>query len=166
MFFRTKARFFEGYNIAGVVNNLCNLRQLALLLEFTNELDLLAVAAILDACPFLHKFHLSIMHPSTFDGKRAEKTEVRCHTELKEVEFSGFTGTKNEYDFVLYILENAVSLEQLTIFLHPREYEVGGDRWIVTPHSNPRDDKKKQRIIRERLKELTISKNVIITVVV
>ncbi|XP_073157412.1 putative F-box/FBD/LRR-repeat protein At1g78760 isoform X2 [Henckelia pumila] len=163
MFFCTDAKFFETCEIGGV-NNLSNLRQLALLLVFHSKLDLLALATILDACPLLQKFHLSMGQPSTFNGERAEKRVFRHHAQLKEVEFSGFSGTENEYSFISYILENVVSLERLSIFMGFRIYDANLECWRgIDP--NGIDDKKKRGIIRERLQGLTVSKNVEIIIV-
>lgn len=97
--------------------------------------------------------------PSTFQGKQANSRVVRRHTLLKEVEFSGFSGTENECDFIFCILDKVVSLERLSIFVHYRVYDVDYGRWR-TGNGNPRDDEKKRRIIRKRLQGMAISKNI------
>lgn len=84
---------------------------------------------------------------------------VRRHTLLKEVEFSGFSGTVNECNFISYILNKVVSLERLSISVDYRVYEAYDGRWL-TGNSNPRDDEKKRRIIRKRLQGMAISKNI------
>ncbi|XP_073279890.1 uncharacterized protein [Primulina huaijiensis] len=161
MYFRTDAKLFEAFEIGGV-NKLSHLRQLALFLNHKNNLDLLALATVLDVCPLLHKFRLSMRVTSTFNGKRAEKIVVRHHTQLREVEFSGFSMTENEYNFILHILENVVSLERLSIFLDVYSEILG--RWLCT-NRNQVDRLEKQRIIRERLQGQSISKNVEIIIV-
>ncbi|XP_073276769.1 F-box/FBD/LRR-repeat protein At5g53840-like isoform X2 [Primulina huaijiensis] len=159
MYFWTDARFFEAFEIGGV-NKLIHLRQLALVLEYQNiNIDLLALATILDLCPLLHKFHISMLLPSTFDGKPVEKRVVRPHTQLKEVDFSGFRGTQNEYNLMWYILKNAVFLERMSISVDAIYYHVNLEGWQRT-HCSQWDYKKKRRIIRERLQRETISKDV------
>lgn len=159
MYFQTHANSFEGCKTARVLDNFSNLRQLDLFLEDRNKLDLLALATVLDVCPLLRKFHLAMVMPSTFQGKQANSRVVRRHTLLKEVEFSGFSGTENECDFIFYILDKVVSLERLSIFVHYRVYKVDYGRWL-TGNGNPRDDEKKCRIIRKRLQGMAISKNI------
>ncbi|XP_073145134.1 putative F-box protein At1g67390 isoform X2 [Henckelia pumila] len=163
MYFWTNARFFEAFEIGGV-NNLRHLRQLALFLDYQNKLDLLALATILDVSPLLHKLHVSMSQPSTFNGGGAEKRLVRHHTQLKEVEFSGFSSTENEYNFILYIVESGVSLERLSIFLDVRYYHLNLGRWLRCI-GNRGDFEMRQRIIRERFQGQTISKNVEILIV-
>ncbi|XP_073146006.1 FBD-associated F-box protein At2g26860-like isoform X2 [Henckelia pumila] len=164
MYFWTDASFFEAFEIGGV-NNFRHLRQLALFLDNQNKLDLLALATILDVCPLLHKLHVSMSQPSTFNGG-AEKRLVRHHTQLKEVEFSGFSSTENEYNFILYIVENVVSLERLSIFLDVRYYHLNLGRWLrCSCIGNRGDFEMRQRIIRERFQGQTISKNVEILIV-
>ncbi|XP_075516272.1 F-box/FBD/LRR-repeat protein At5g53840-like isoform X1 [Primulina tabacum] len=159
MYFWTDARFFEAFEIGGV-NKLIHLRQLALVLEYQNiNIDLLALAPILDLCPLLHKFHISMLLPSTFNGKPVEKRVVRPHTQLKEVDFSGFGGTQNEYNLMLYILKNAVFLERLSVSVDAIHYHVNRERWQRT-HFSQWDYQKIRRIIRERLQRETISKDV------
>ncbi|XP_073128344.1 uncharacterized protein [Henckelia pumila] len=134
MYFWTDARFFE------------------------NNLDLLALTTILDACPLLHYFHLSMTTPSTFNGIRAQKRVVRHHTRLKELEFSGFNMTENEYNFIFYVLKSAVFLERLSIFLDVRFYHILLESWLCTTCTQG-DWKEKQRVIRKRLRGHAISKN-------
>lgn len=40
---------------------------------------------------------------------------VRHHTRLKEVEFDGFYGTRNEIEFASFLLQSSSALEQLWI---------------------------------------------------
>ncbi|XP_073146451.1 putative F-box protein At1g67390 [Henckelia pumila] len=163
MHFWTDARLFEAFEIGGV-NKLRHLRQLALFLDQQNELDLLALATILDVCPLLHKLQVSMGQLSTFNGKGAEKRVVRHHTKLKEVEFSGFSGTENEYNFILCVLANGVSLERLSIFLEVRQYHVNVGRWQRLI-GNQGYFKLTLRSIREWLQGKAISKNVEILIV-
>ncbi|XP_075516283.1 F-box/FBD/LRR-repeat protein At5g53840-like isoform X3 [Primulina tabacum] len=164
MYFWTDARFFEAFEIGGV-NKLIHLRQLALFLEHQNNIDLLALATILDLCPLLHKFHISMLLPSTFNAKPVEKRVVRPHTQLKEVDFSGFRGTQNEYNLMLYILKNAVFLERLSVSVDAIYYHVNLEGWHRTTHCSQLDYKKIRRIVRERLQREIISKDVEINIV-
>ncbi|XP_073066301.1 uncharacterized protein [Primulina eburnea] len=159
MFFYTLANSFEGCKTARLLDNLSNLRQLDLFLDDRNKLDLLALVTILDVCPLLHKFHLAVVLPSKFEGKQANSRVVRRHALLKEVEFSGFSGTENECNFIFHILNKVVSLERLAISVNYRLYDVDYGRW-ETGNTNPRDDEKKRRIIHQRLQGMAISNNI------
>ncbi|XP_075516275.1 uncharacterized protein LOC142551109 isoform X2 [Primulina tabacum] len=103
--------------------------------------------------------------PSTFNAKPVEKRVVRPHTQLKEVDFSGFRGTQNEYNLMLYILKNAVFLERLSVSVDAIYYHVNLEGWHRTTHCSQLDYKKIRRIVRERLQREIISKDVEINIV-
>lgn len=159
MVFKTYASFFEAWKMQGALNKLSNLRQLVLLLEYDNEVNLLELVTLLNVCPLLHKFQVSMKLASTFNRKQTEERVVRRDTQLKEFEFNGFRGTEQECKFILYILKNVVSLKRLSISVNPVFYYVIYNRW-GTSIGNPRNDEKRRRIIGERLQGLANSKNV------
>ncbi|XP_073145771.1 putative F-box/FBD/LRR-repeat protein At5g44960 [Henckelia pumila] len=159
MVFITYTSFFEEWKMDGTLNELSNLTELVLLLESHNGFNLLELVTLLNACPLLQKFQVSKDVASTFIRKQAKEKVVRRDTQLKELEFNGFRGTKDEYEFILYILENVGSLKRLSISVHPVLYHVFKKRWGSVV-GNPRDDEKKRRIIGQRLQGQANSKNV------
>lgn len=161
MFFKTYAICFQGYVMARVTNKLSNLRHLFLMLESFNRLDLLSLALILDLCPLLHNFHLSMTNSSMLVGG-AEKRLATCETRLKEVEFSGFSGTEHEYNFI-YMLKNVASLKQLSILLNARQYKMFCGQWAPVDDCR-RIDEKTRQIMHKRLQGQAISKNVDIVI--
>ncbi|KAM3363726.1 hypothetical protein P3S68_018580 [Capsicum galapagoense] len=93
-----------------------DLRMLAFLLESTYDFDIVKVFPILDACPVLQ--YLDILQHKTYrQNERGSHTRPplspTVHTELKEVRFGGFHGTKEETELDIYILRSATVLDQM-----------------------------------------------------
>ncbi|KAM3286434.1 hypothetical protein P3S67_025233 [Capsicum chacoense] len=100
-----------------------DLRMLAFLLESTYDFDIVKVFPILDACPVLQ--YLDILQHKTY--RQNERGHTRpplsptVHTELKEVRFGGFHGTKEEIELAIYILRSATVLDQMFL----SQYSIG-----------------------------------------
>ncbi|PHU27317.1 hypothetical protein BC332_05649 [Capsicum chinense] len=88
-----------------------NLRMLALLFESTFDFEIVKVFPVLDICPVLQ--YLDILQHKTY-GQKARGSHTGSplsptdHTELKEVRFGGFHGTKEEIELATYILRSAM----------------------------------------------------------
>ncbi|PHU27904.1 hypothetical protein BC332_06236 [Capsicum chinense] len=101
-----------------------NLRMLALLFESTYDFDIVKVCPVLEACPVLQ--YLDILQHKTF-GQKARGSHIRSplsptdHTELKEVRFGGFHGTREEIELAIYILRSATVLDQMFL----SQYSIG-----------------------------------------
>ncbi|KAM3222960.1 putative F-box/LRR-repeat protein isoform X2 [Capsicum annuum] len=101
-----------------------NLRMLALLFESTYDSDIVKVSPVLDACPVLQ--YLDILQHKTYRQK-ARGSHIRSplsptyHTELKEVRFGGFHGTREEIELAIYILTSATVLDQMLL----SQYSIG-----------------------------------------
>ncbi|PHT29604.1 hypothetical protein CQW23_30829 [Capsicum baccatum] len=87
-----------------------DLRMLALLFESTYDFDIVKISPVLDACPVLQ--YLDISQHKTY-RRKSSGSRIRPpfsptdHTELKEVRFGGFHGTKEEIELAIYILSSA-----------------------------------------------------------
>ncbi|PHU27737.1 hypothetical protein BC332_06069 [Capsicum chinense] len=87
-----------------------DLRMLALLFESTYNFDIVKISSVLDACPVLQ--YLDISQHKTY-RRKSSGSRIRPplsptdHTELKEVRFGGFHGTKEEIELAIYILSSA-----------------------------------------------------------
>lgn len=54
-------------------------------------------------------------------GSEEQYTE-HAHLQLKEVEVHGFCGTSNQMELAIYLLNNAVSLDRMTLTTQRRSY--------------------------------------------
>ncbi|KAM3363399.1 putative protein isoform X1 [Capsicum galapagoense] len=101
-----------------------NLRMLALLFESTFDFEIVKVFPVLDVCPVLQ--YLDILQHKTY-GQKARGSHTGSplsptnHTELKEVRFGGFHGTKEEIELATYILRSATVLDQMFL----SQYSIG-----------------------------------------
>ncbi|KAF3618961.1 hypothetical protein FXO37_33942 [Capsicum annuum] len=140
-----------------------DLRMLALLLDSTYDFDIVKVFPILDACPVLQ--YLDILQHKTYrQNGRGSHTKPplspTIHTELKEVRFGGFHGTKEETELAIYILRSATVLDQMFL----SQYSInpyfkayyGHDIW---------EERERERIsIQQQLFEQAISSNAVVIV--
>lgn len=60
-----------------------------------------------------------------------EQYSEHAHLQLKEVEVHGFCGTSNQMALAIYLLNNAVSLERMTLTTQRRFYR-GAGKWTST----------------------------------
>ncbi|PHT56884.1 hypothetical protein CQW23_05370 [Capsicum baccatum] len=101
-----------------------NLRMLALLFESTFDFEIVKVFPVLDVCSVLQ--YLDILQHMTY-GQKARGSHTGSplsptdHTELKEVRFGGFHGTKEEIKLATYILRSATVLDQMFL----SQYSIG-----------------------------------------
>ncbi|MCD9644154.1 hypothetical protein HAX54_032171 [Datura stramonium] len=96
-----------------------NLRELTLVLVLAYDFDIVKISPLLGVCRLLR--YLDIVQLRTIrevsgSGIRRPLSPI-YHTELKEVKFGGFYGTKPEIEFAVYILRSAMVLERM--FLSP-----------------------------------------------
>ncbi|XP_059626680.1 uncharacterized protein LOC132269496 isoform X2 [Cornus florida] len=122
-------------------------KQLELSINNDFEPDLLKITPILSACPLLQKFHI-MMRSYTRRSEESTKEPPKCvHTQLKEVEFGGFSGTRNQIEFAIFLLKNAISLDKMIIDVHYKLY-FGCGKWkngcISTWTEDKRDEIHKQ----------------------
>ncbi|KAK4369066.1 hypothetical protein RND71_012858 [Anisodus tanguticus] len=129
---------------------------LTLLLQRTYDFDIVKVSPVLDACPLLR--YLDLVKRGTF-SEEARGSGIRSplsptyHTKLKEVRFGGFSGTREEIEFAIYILRSAMVLELMIL-----------SQYLISPHHNVYSgydiwkERERERISIER--QLHVSSNV------
>ncbi|KAL3825753.1 hypothetical protein ACJIZ3_021782 [Penstemon smallii] len=143
------------------VKSLLSLYSLALsfILMRAKPESVLNITTILDACPLLQKFHLVLQttESALFFGQKIEMS-LEPHSQLEEVELSGFSGTWIEIVFSLYILKNVVTLKRMRMIRCPKRY-VGYGRWDWMENVETRFSEKQRRRIHERLQGQALSKS-------
>ncbi|KAF8393760.1 hypothetical protein HHK36_019958 [Tetracentron sinense] len=121
----------EGKIIPASISTFNNLKQLNLAFSPSRHVDLLWIASILKASPFLQKLRLLMGLSKLNQVRSVIRRPSKCpHNQLKEIEFSGFLGNQNEIELAIYLLDNAIALERMVI--DPlRKFYRGGDKWNV-----------------------------------
>lgn len=119
-----------------------NLKQLELKLDVIDRDTLFSCASLIRSFPLLHRFALQLCWSKTLErGQRILKANKHPHLCLKVVEFVGFVGCSLDIKFARYLLNNAVTLERLSI--DPRlPYQLD---FMTTKEKN---------VIRERARQL------------
>ncbi|XBH58751.1 hypothetical protein VPH35_080132 [Triticum aestivum] len=122
----------ETLSISSVVNTpivpvkFLHLKYLSISLEaehgaFPPVYDYFSLVSFLDACPVLETFHLAVSqtrmkHDSVFgDPSHLRQRREYRHENIKTVKISGFCSAKSMVELTCHILENAASLECLTL---------------------------------------------------
>ncbi|KAJ1289189.1 hypothetical protein BS78_02G145400 [Paspalum vaginatum] len=88
---------------------------------FSPAYDYLSLVSFLDASPTLETFILIVMqndmkHDSVFgDALHVRRIPAHKHGRLRKVQISGFCSAKSMVELTCHILENATSLESLTV---------------------------------------------------
>jgi len=122
----TVTSFSEEVNAPMVANKFLNLKCLNIYLcavnkAFTPAYDYLSLVSFLDASPSLETFILSVnqnevRHDSVF-GNASHMRQVlgHKHDNIRKVQINGFCSAKSMVELTCHILENATSLESLTV---------------------------------------------------
>ncbi|KAL3641293.1 hypothetical protein CASFOL_016261 [Castilleja foliolosa] len=137
------------------INTFSNLTQLSMHLESTKGVNLLSLVLFLESCPLLQEFHLNTELVEYNDWKHATRLTAVIQ-ELKKVEITGYSGTKPEIEFALYILKSAINLEQMQISRCSKRYSGHGS-WYSgdePPWSN-----RTSKMIHRQLQDQAISQN-------
>uniref|UniRef100_A0ACD5ZEL5 Uncharacterized protein n=1 Tax=Avena sativa TaxID=4498 RepID=A0ACD5ZEL5_AVESA len=120
------------YSISEVVSTpilpikFLHLKNLTISLEegdgpFSPAYDYLSMVSFLDACPVLEAFELTVSqtrmkHDSVIgDSSHLRQMPEYCHHNIKNVKIIGFCSAKSMVELACHILENATSLESLTL---------------------------------------------------
>nr|XP_009802492.1 PREDICTED: putative F-box/LRR-repeat protein At4g15060 [Nicotiana sylvestris] len=140
-----------------------NLRELTLVLVFTHDFDIVNISPILGVCPLLQYLDV-VQSRTTRDGRGSgirPPLSPTYHTELKEVTFGGFRGTRAEIEFAVYILRSALVLERM--FLTPCfTCYSGSGTWEKTRGVSL--DERKRNSIEQELHGQAISRNAVVII--
>ncbi|KAG8380447.1 hypothetical protein BUALT_Bualt06G0016200 [Buddleja alternifolia] len=113
--------------------------------------NLLKICISSSACPSqLVQYYQT--RRAAFEGQRVAKASGVHHSQLKEVEFCSFGGSKNEVEFALYMLKTAAVLERMCISICPFSWTKAVPLW----------DEEKQNMICKQFQEQALSKNVVV----
>ncbi|PIA32313.1 hypothetical protein AQUCO_04500131v1 [Aquilegia coerulea] len=114
----------EEHKICRQLTLFANLKKLVLLVE-TCRGTLWGFIPLLQASPYLRKFelHLNIWNNKGEEQGLMEKPSDFPHLHLKEITLSGFIGRPHDIEFAAYLLNNATTLERLTIFCKQLFYD-------------------------------------------
>ncbi|CAM0952013.1 unnamed protein product [Alopecurus aequalis] len=87
---------------------------------FSPDYDYFSLLFFLDACPILETFRLEVdqtcmEHDSVEDSSRLRQMLGHRHGNIKKVEILGFCSAKSMVELICHILDNATSLECLTL---------------------------------------------------
>lgn len=89
--------------------------------SFCPDYDYFSLVSLLDACPSLETLMLSVTqdsieHESILgDSSHLRQMPGHCHDSIKDVTIIGFSSAKSMVELTCHILENAMSLECLTL---------------------------------------------------
>nr|BAH95814.1 F-box protein [Hordeum bulbosum] len=97
---------------------------------FSPTYDYLSLAFLLDACPVLETFNLSVCQtsmkhdPVSGDGSLLRKLPGGRHASIKNVKIDGFCSAESMIELTCHILDNATSLENLKLDpIYDADYE-------------------------------------------
>uniref|UniRef100_A0A0A9BIN1 Uncharacterized protein n=1 Tax=Arundo donax TaxID=35708 RepID=A0A0A9BIN1_ARUDO len=117
----------EGVSTPMVANKFLHLKYLKIYLSDDDDEvdfaahDFLSLVSFLDASPVLETFILSVdqneMKHDSFSGSALHMRQIHehKHDKLKSVQINGFCSAKSMVELTCHILENATSLESLTL---------------------------------------------------
>ncbi|KAK8597572.1 hypothetical protein V6N13_094975 [Hibiscus sabdariffa] len=94
---------------------LSNLKQLELDLYASDDESLLFLSSLINACPSLNKLSLEFCWLEVHVKREMKKARKCPHHSLKVVKITGFVGKTIDTEFCMYLIENAVMLEKITI---------------------------------------------------
>ncbi|KAL4613818.1 hypothetical protein ACB092_07G008400 [Castanea dentata] len=101
--------------IPEIMPKFTSLKQLELSVTVTTSFDLLPIIFILNASPILEKFYLKLRRMSSSDQIQTRECSNRLHLHLKDTRISGFYEQPNVMEVAIYLLKNAVALEQMVV---------------------------------------------------
>ncbi|XP_037442409.1 FBD-associated F-box protein At3g52670-like isoform X2 [Triticum dicoccoides] len=97
------------------------------------DYDFLSLVHFFDASPSLETFRLYVIEHSMDDWFEGDPSSLRrmpqhCHGSLKSVKIIGFFPQKSMVELTCHLLENAMSLESLTVDASPANYRCSGSK--------------------------------------
>ncbi|GFP96147.1 hypothetical protein PHJA_001758800 [Phtheirospermum japonicum] len=143
------------YQVNTGIGTFRELRRLEMHLFGPPKINLLAVIPILESCPHLLEFHLDTANLQCNEEQVTDHNVF--HSELRKVEIWGFKGTDNQIELALYLLRNALVLEQMRVCCCSKLYSVLSRAW----HNLPADpwSPETREDIRNKLQGQALSEN-------
>ncbi|XP_037432760.1 uncharacterized protein LOC119299703 [Triticum dicoccoides] len=97
------------------------------------DYDFLSLVHFFDASPSLETFRLYVIEHPMDDWFEGDPSSLRrmpqhCHGSLKSVKIIGFFPQKSMIELTCHLLENATSLESLTVDASPANYRCSGSK--------------------------------------
>lgn len=113
--------------------------------------------SVIKALPYLHKLSLHLFRSDNEDysnhNEKDEYVEGQRHHCLRVVEFLGFTGCWLDIQIIQFVIENAVSLEKMTVVPSRRAWtDSDGD---VMEFEEKEEARKRARLLENRLSPYT-----------
>ncbi|XP_073355295.1 uncharacterized protein [Aegilops tauschii subsp. strangulata] len=99
--------------------------------NFDKDYDYLSLVPVFQASPSLETFRLFVWEHSMYHWFEGDPASLRrlpqhCHGNLKSVKIIGFFPQKSMIELACHLLENATSLESLTVDASPANYRCSG----------------------------------------
>ncbi|XBH70911.1 hypothetical protein VPH35_098468 [Triticum aestivum] len=99
--------------------------------NFDKDYDYLSLVPVFQASPSLETFRLFVWEHSMYHWFEGDPASLRrlpqhCHGNLKSVKIIGFFPQKRMIELACHLLENATSLESLTVDASPANYRCSG----------------------------------------
>ncbi|KAK3124319.1 hypothetical protein QOZ80_7BG0584910 [Eleusine coracana subsp. coracana] len=97
--------------------------------KFTYDFEYYSLVSYINGCPALQTFILHVEESSiqkshlVIDPSTLVKLQRHCHKNIKHVTITGFSAMKALMELIFYILENAASLQSLTLDIRTRGFE-------------------------------------------
>ncbi|KAF7076107.1 hypothetical protein CFC21_080806 [Triticum aestivum] len=101
--------------------------------NFAKDYDYLSLVLVFQASPSLETFRLFVWEHSMYHWFKGDPASLRrlpqhCHGNLKSVKIIGFFPQKSMIELACRLLENATSLESLTVDASPADYCCSGSK--------------------------------------
>ncbi|MBA0763352.1 hypothetical protein Gotri_012800, partial [Gossypium trilobum] len=105
---------------------LSQLKELELQVRARDHDSLLCLTSLINASPSLNQLSLELSWSKSYTRRRVMKVK-RHHYNLKEVEIRGFVGGMVDSEFCIYLVENAIMLEKMSIDPFTKNEKGGGN---------------------------------------
>ncbi|KAL1830619.1 hypothetical protein ACET3Z_000270 [Daucus carota] len=151
-----------------------NLQQLEIVL-WQRDYDLILSTSLIEACPLLHTFKLKLMYhdqarrisrsntQQIVAPDNAQENAIRCHEQLKTVEYRGYAGCAIAAELAICLAQHAPNLQRF-VFYTRRPEKIENPRRVCTSECEDRMTMKRSVIehLAERIQGTKSRVNVVI----
>ncbi|KAL1830618.1 hypothetical protein ACET3Z_000269 [Daucus carota] len=148
-----------------------NLQQLEIVL-WQQDYDLILSTSLIEACPLLHTFKLKLMYhdqarrisPSNpqqiVAPDNAQENAIRCHEQLKTVEYRGYAGCAIAAELAICLAQHAPNLQRFVFYTRrPETIENPRAVWTSEYEDRMRIERSVLEDLVERIQETQIRVN-------